>query len=185
MGQIDNTAMSPDLSELPMLVGKLRLVGESDEATKAAGMLASMAMDADNRVAISKVDGVLAALVTMLCDGNMVGKEKAAGTLLNLAVDADNQVAIGKQKEASISRFEPFLHAALETSIHRVSLCGEAFDWGAAQWLVLPMAFYFIEKRTRPLSSRRLPVLIDMNFFEFPMGGGDRVDSPRCLLPVG
>ena len=64
MGQIDNTAMSPDLSELPMLVGKLRLVGESDEATKAAGTLASMAMDADNRVAISKVDGVLAALVT-------------------------------------------------------------------------------------------------------------------------
>ena len=59
MGQIDNTAMSPDLSELPMLVGKLRLVGESDEATKAAGTLASMAMDADNRVAISKVDGVL------------------------------------------------------------------------------------------------------------------------------
>ena len=106
MGQIDNTAMSisPDLSELSMLVGKLRLVGESDEATKAAGTLASMAIDADNRVAISKVEGVLAALVTMLCDGSTVGNEKAAGTLLNLAVDADNQVAIGKQEGALADR---------------------------------------------------------------------------------
>ena len=98
MGQIDNTAMSisPDLSELSMLVGKLRLVGESDEATKAAGTLASMAIDADNRVAISKVEGVLAALVTMLHDGTAMGKIMAGGAVKSLSQNPDAKVTLLK-----------------------------------------------------------------------------------------
>ena len=50
-----------------------------------------LAVHADNRVAIVKVEGALAALVALLRDGSAVGKEYAAGALKNLAFNADNK----------------------------------------------------------------------------------------------
>ena len=56
---------------------------------------------ADNKVAIAKEEGALAALVALLRDGSSVGKESAAGALYNLAANnADNQVAIAKEEGA-------------------------------------------------------------------------------------
>ena len=57
----------------------------------AAGALWSLAVNADNGVAIAKVEGALAALVALLRDGSAVGKERAAGALKNLAFNADNK----------------------------------------------------------------------------------------------
>ena len=86
------------LSQVPMLVAELQS-GCDDAKENAAAALWSLAINADNKVAIAKVDGALAALaalVALLCDGSAVGKENAAGALQNLAVNADNQVAIAK-----------------------------------------------------------------------------------------
>jgi len=61
-----------------VLVALLReesAVGKED----AAGALWSLAVNADNQVAIAKEEGALAALVALLREGSAVGKEKAAG----------------------------------------------------------------------------------------------------------
>ena len=94
MGQSDITVISADLSELSMLVTKLRAVGESDEATMAAGALGNLAIDADNRVVIAKEEGVLAALVTMLRDGTATGKIMAGGAVKLLSENQDAKVAL-------------------------------------------------------------------------------------------
>jgi vacuolar protein 8 len=66
----------------------------------AAGALYNLAANADNQVAIAKVEGALAALVALLRDGSAVGKETAAGALQNLALNADNKVAIAEEHGA-------------------------------------------------------------------------------------
>ena len=58
---------------------------------KAAAALKNLAADADNKVAIAKVEGALAALVALLRDGSAAGKESAAGALKNLAFNDDNK----------------------------------------------------------------------------------------------
>ena len=50
----------------------------------AAGALWSLAVNADNQVAIAKEEGALAALVALLREGSAVGKEKAAGAVKSL-----------------------------------------------------------------------------------------------------
>ena len=55
-------------------------VGKED----AAGALWSLAVNADNQVAIAKEEGALAALVALLREGSAVGKEKAAGAVKSL-----------------------------------------------------------------------------------------------------
>ena len=58
MGQIDNTAISPDLSELSMLVGKLRLVGEPRAVMPAPrNLLRAAKVDVDCVAAVLHVLG--------------------------------------------------------------------------------------------------------------------------------
>ena len=87
------------LSQVPKLVAELQS-GSDDAKEHAAGALRNLAANADNKVAIAKVDGALAALVALLRDGSAVGKENAAAALGNLAVDDDNEVAIAKVDDA-------------------------------------------------------------------------------------
>eukprot|EP00964_Phaeocystis_antarctica_P078353 scaffold48738_cov63-Phaeocystis_antarctica.AAC.1 len=88
-----------ELSQVPTLVAELQS-GSDDAKEKAADALRSLAGNADNKVAIAKVEGALAALVALLRDGSAVGKEKAAGALWSLAGNDENKVAIAKVEGA-------------------------------------------------------------------------------------
>ena len=52
---------------------------------KAAGALWNLAVNADNKVAIAKEEGALAALVALLREGSAVGKDNAAGAVKSLS----------------------------------------------------------------------------------------------------
>jgi hypothetical protein len=84
-----------DLLGVPKLVARLQSGGD-DAKAEAAGALWNLALNADNKVAIAKVEGALAALVALLREGSAVGKKHAAAALQSLAISADNKVAIAK-----------------------------------------------------------------------------------------
>jgi hypothetical protein len=91
--------VATELSQVPTLVAQLRS-GSADDKAEAVATLQSLTVNADNKVAIGKEAGVLAALVALLRNGSAVGKENAAGALKNLAVNDDNKEAIGKEAGA-------------------------------------------------------------------------------------
>ena len=85
------------LSVVPTLVAQLQSPScSADAKAKAADELWNLAINADNKVAIAKEPGALAALVALLHEGSEVGKKKAAGALHQLAFNADNHEAIAK-----------------------------------------------------------------------------------------
>ena len=68
---------------------------------KAASALLNLANSIENEAPIAQQEGALAALVALVRDGSVVGRERAAGALQNLATwNARNQVAIAKEEGA-------------------------------------------------------------------------------------
>jgi len=87
------------MPEVPTLVAQLQS-GSADAKAEAAAALWSLSVNADNKVAIAKEKGALAALVALVREGSAVGKENAAGALANLADNANNKVAIANEQGA-------------------------------------------------------------------------------------
>jgi len=116
-----------DLLGVPKLVARLQSGGD-DAKAEAAGALWNLALNADNKVAIAKVEGALAALVALLREGSAVGKKHAAAALQSLAVNADNQVAIAKEEGAL---------AGLVALLREGSAVGKANAAGALVYLAL------------------------------------------------
>jgi hypothetical protein len=88
-----------DLAQVPKLVALLQS-GSDDAKAEAAAALWGLAVNADNKVAIAKEEGALAALVALLREGSVVGKENAAAALWSLAANANNKVAIAREEGA-------------------------------------------------------------------------------------
>ena len=79
-----------DLAQVPKLVDQLQSGGD-DAKAEAADALGSLAVNADNQVAIAKEEGALAALVALLREGSAVGKEHAAGAVKSLSRNKESK----------------------------------------------------------------------------------------------
>ena len=79
------------LSEVPTLVAQLQS-GSADAKAEAAAALWSLSVNADNKVAIAKEEGALAALVALEREGSAVGKKNAATAVKSLSGCNSNKV---------------------------------------------------------------------------------------------
>ena len=87
--ELDEAVKTGSISTLIALVKSGTEAGKE----KAAGALESLAVNADNKIAIATKGG-LEPLIALVKSGTEAGKENAAGALWNLAFNADNQIAI-------------------------------------------------------------------------------------------
>ena len=69
--------------------------GSDGQKENAAGALATLAINADNKVAIAEAGGIVP-LVALAHDGTENQKKWAGVALRHLALNADNQVAIAQ-----------------------------------------------------------------------------------------